>query len=158
MTRVFYIIIFLFVTPLVQAQKVKKFTAVPLAGYTWQGTNNIDFGFQPMVLLDAKSNHSNIGLDITANLMFRYGTVYCTPMTKLRLMPHTRKRFNHLGWSMAVGHSYTHIYGGYDQRITPEIGVKWEWYNLTFGYNFPISGYTDGVTSLYRVAFSLNLF
>ena len=152
-------ILFLFSTKLSgQTAKVKKFSIDPSAGYTWQGTNNIDFGLQPMLLLDAKKDHSNIGLLITGNLLFYNGSTYLTPMTKLRIMPHKRKRFLHLAWYASVGHSYTNILNKYDHRITPELGVKWEWYNLSVGYNIPVSSYRDNCTNLFRTTFSFNLF
>jgi hypothetical protein len=141
-----------------QTTKVKKFSIFPSTGYTWQGTNNIDFGLQSMLLLDAEKDHSNIGLIITGNLMFYKGSTYYTPVTKFRIMPHKRKRFVHLAWFASVGHSYTNIQSKYDHRITPELGVKWEWYNLSFGYNIPVSGYRDSRTSLFRVTFNFNLF
>jgi hypothetical protein len=141
-----------------QTDKVKKFSVSPIAGYTWQGTNNIDFGLQPMLLLDAKKDHSNIGLVMTGNLLFYNGSTYFTPMTKLRLMPHKRKRFLHLAWFVSVGHSYTNIQNKYDHRITPELGAKWEWYNISVGYNIPLSGYRNNCTNLFRATFSFNLF
>jgi hypothetical protein len=111
-----------------------------------------------MLLLDAKRDHSNLGLLITGNLMNVNGATYFTPTTKIRIMPHKRKKFVHLAWFAAVGHYYTKILNKYDHRMTSEIGIKWEWYNLSFGYNLPISGYHDSYTTLLRLSFSLNLF
>lgn len=130
----------------------------PACGYTWQGTHNIDFGLQPMLLLDAKKDHSNLGLLLTGNLMHYKGAVYFTPMTKLRIMPHKRRVTRHLAWFASVGHSYTQIQKQYDHRITPELGIKWEWWNLSLGYNIPVSSYRDGLTNEFRVNLSLNLF
>ncbi len=131
---------------------------VPACGYTWQGTHNIDFGLQPMLLFDAKRDHSNLGLLLTGNLMYHKGAVYFTPMTKLRIMPHKRRRTVHFAWFASVGHSYTQINKKYDHRITPELGIKWEFLNLSLGYNIPVSTYRDGLTNEFRVNFSLNLF
>lgn len=141
-----------------QTDHVKKFAVSPSAGYMWQGTNNADLGLQLMLLLDAKKDHSNIGLLATGNLLFYKGATYFTPMVKLRIMPHKRKKFTHLAWFASVGHSYTNIQNNYDHRITPELGIKWEWCNLSLGYNIPLSAYRDNCTSLFRAAFSFNLF
>ena len=73
-------------------------------------------------------------------------------------MPHKRKKTLHLAWFASVGHSYTNIQNKYDHRITPELGIKWEWYNLSVGYNIPTSAYRDNCTNLFRATFSLNLF
>ena len=127
-------------------------------GYTWQGTHTINFGFQPMLLLDAKKDHSNIGLMIMGNLLFYNRSTYFTPVTKLRIMPHKRKKFLHLAWFASIGHSYTQIQNKFDHRITPELGIKWEWFNLSLGYNIPTSVYRDNCTNLFRANFSFNLF
>jgi hypothetical protein len=141
-----------------QTDKVKKFSLTFVGSYTWQGTHNIDFGLQPMLLLDAKKDHSNIGLVMTGNLLFYNGSTYFTPMTKLRIMPHKRKKFLHLAWFASVGHSYTNIQHKYDHRITPELGAKWERYNISVGYNIPVSAYRDNCTNAFRATFSFNLF
>ena len=137
---------------------MKQVSCFPICGYTWQGTNNIDAGLLIKLLLDAKKDHSNIGLLVTGNLMYYKGATYLSPMTKLRIMPHKRKKTLHLAWFASVGHSYTNIQNKYDHRITPELGIKWEWYNLSVGYNIPTSAYRDNCTNLFRATFSLNLF
>lgn len=138
--------------------KVRKFSIGPVFDYTWQGTHNVDFGFQPMLLLDAKKDHSNVGLDLTINFLYYNNSTYFTPIAKLRIMPRKRKRFTHLAWFASVGHFFTTIQNKYDHRINPEIGVKWEWFNLSLGGNIPVSTYRDNVTTLYRASFSWNLF
>ena len=90
--------------------------------------------------------------------MYYNKAAYLTPTTKLRIMPHKRKKTLHLAWFASIGHSYTHIHNKYDHRITPELGIKWEWYNLSVGYNIPASTYRDNCTNLFRATFSLNLF
>ncbi len=153
------ITLFVFSTKLPgQTDKVKKTSLTFIGGYTWQGTHNLNIGIQPMLLLDAKKDHSNIGLSISGNLLFYSGSTYLTPLTKLRIMPHKRKRFLHLAWFASVGHSYTNIQNKYDHRITPELGVKWEFYNLSVGYNIPVTEYRDNCTHLFRATFSYNLF
>jgi hypothetical protein len=124
---------------------------------SWQRTHHLNFGLQPMLLLDAKRDHSNLGLLIAGDLMYYKGAVYFTPVTKLRLMPHKRKLFVHWAWFASVGHSYTQIQKKYDHRITPELGIKWEFLNLSFGYNIPVT-YRDNCTNSFRVAFCFNLF
>lgn len=142
------------------AQNSKREKIIPMfgTGYMWQGTHNIDFGLGPTLLLDARKDHSNIGLLISGNLIFYNGVTYFTPITKLRIMPRKRKKFTHLAWFASVGHSYTNIQNKYDHRVTPELGIKWEWCNLSIGFNIPTSTYRDNITQLLRVAFSLNLF
>lgn len=130
----------------------------PACGYTWQGTHLVDFGIQPMLLLDAKKDHSNLGLLITGSLMYHKGAAYFTPMTKLRIMPHKRRRTLHLAWFASVGHSYTQIHQNYDHRLTPELGIKWRCWNLSAGYNIPVFSYRDGLTTDFRLCFSVNLF
>jgi hypothetical protein len=139
-------------------KKVKQFSMVPAAGIIWQGTYNFNFGVQPMLLLDAKKDHSNIGLLIMGNLLYRDRTLYLTPVTRLKIMPHKRKKFVHLAWFASIGHSYTKIDKKYDHRITPELGIKWEGFNLSVGYNVPVSAYQDEITNSIRVALTLNLF
>ncbi len=141
-----------------QDSKIKKMHLGLICGYTWQGTHNIDFGLQPMLLFDARRDHSNLGLLITGNLMHVNKATYFTPTTKIRIMPHKRKKFVHLAWFASVGHCYTKILNKYDHRLTTEIGVKWEWHNLSVGYNWPVSGYRDRYTTLLRLSFSRNLF
>lgn len=156
---ILYCAVFLFSTCLSgQTGKTKKMSVSLCGGYAWQGTHNIELGFQPMLLLDAKKDHSNIGLVAAGNILFYKGSTYLTPVTKLRIMPHKRKKFQHLAWFASLGHSYTSIQNKYDHRISPELGVKWEWYNLSIGYNIPVSGHRDNCTTLFRAAFSFNLF
>jgi len=141
-----------------QRPKKRQYFDVPQFAYTWQGTHNFSVGFQPMLLLDAKNNHSNLSLQVNANVMYQNGVCYLSPITKIRIMPHKRKRFVHLAWFASIGHSYTQILGNYDHCLTPELGVKWEWYNLSLGYNIPISKYQDNCTNLFRLSFNWNLF
>jgi hypothetical protein len=138
--------------------KVKRLSCATTLGYTWQGTHNVDIGAGPKLLLDAKKDHSNISLLVSCNLLYFNQVTYLTPTTKLRIMPHKRKKTLHLAWFASVGHSYTKIQNQYDHRITPELGIKWEWFNISAGYNIPTSAYRDNCTNLFRATFSLNLF
>lgn len=161
MTIIKYILILLISTTTFFGQtdkKVKMLSVATPLSYTWQGTNSLEFGLGPKLLLDAKKDHSNISLIFSGNLMYYNKAVYLTPTTKLRIMPHKRKKTLHLAWFASVGHSYTNIQNKYDHRITPELGIKWEWYNLSVGYNIPTSTYRDNCTNLFRATFSLNLF
>lgn len=144
----------------VQAQKPKEkqFSLVPQFAYTWQGTHNLSLGFQPMLLLDAKNDHSNLSLQVNANIMYKNAACYLTPITKIRIMPHKRRRFLHLAWFASLGHSYTQVLGKYDHRLTPELGIKWESLNLSLGYNIPLAKYQDNCTNMFRLSFNWNLF
>jgi hypothetical protein len=124
-------------------------------GYNWQGTNNVDIGIQPSLLLNKKNNHNNIGISIAANVMYYNNSFYVTPITKIRIMIH--EKLNIIGWVASVGHSYTNVLGKYDHRITPELGIHFPYgLSLTVGYNIPISTYQDKITSPIRVGLRLN--
>lgn len=70
MTIIKYILILLISTTTFFGQTDKKVkmlrVATPLS-YTWQGTNSIEFGLGPKLLLDAKKDHSNISLVAAGN-------------------------------------------------------------------------------------------
>jgi hypothetical protein len=129
---------------------VKKFDMVPHVGYAWQGTSNFELGLSPLILLDAFKNHNNIGLAVAANLLILNGSTYFTPSTRLRLFIHKRKL--PVGWECSVGHSYTNINKNYDHRLTPEVGINWRGFHLTYGYNIPLDHYTDSYTLNHRIA------
>jgi hypothetical protein len=140
------------------SSNVKKFQFAPNCGYIWQGSHNFDFGIQPMVLLDAYHSHSNIGVMISGNLLLYNKSTYLSPTVKFRIMKHYENKYGRIGWSASIGHSYTNIRSKYDHRITPEVGVKWTGFDLTVGYNFPVSSYRDDFTSYLRVGFRFNPF
>jgi hypothetical protein len=129
---------------------VKKFDFAPNIGYAWQGTSNFELGVSPLLLLDAYKNHNNVGLTIAGNLLFLNNSTYLTPSTRLRVFIHKRKYL--LGWECSLGHSYTSINKKYDNRLTPEVGISWRGFHLTYGYNFPMNKYTDNYTLNHRVA------
>lgn len=153
------VFLFILVTIKLYAQKdssnVKKFF-MPLSGigYNWQGTNNIDIGLQPTILLDAYHNHNNVGLALAANIMYYNNSTYLTPVTKIKILIHKRKQL--LGWVASVGHSYTKWNKKYDHRITPEIGLHMYGFSLTAGFNIPTSAYRDGFTNYLRLGLRFN--
>ena len=130
---------------------VRKFIVLPSPlGYVWQGSNNFDFGIQPMILLNSKNYHNNIGIVIAGNLAFINKATYFTPSTKLKLYHEFKNR--KIAWEASVGYSYTNIQSKYDRRITPELGIVYRWFHLTYGYNIPLTGYTDNYTNSNRIA------
>lgn len=138
--------------------RLKKFRSLLLPAIRGRGHTISILDFNRCYFWTQKKDHSNVGLVMTGNLLFYNGSTYFAPMTKLRIMPHKRKRFLHLAWFVSVGHSYTNFQNKYDHRITPELGAKWEWYNISVGYNIPVSAYRDNCTSALGATFSFNLF
>ena len=128
----------------------KKFAILPSSiGYTWQGTNNFDFGVQSMYFLKPKT-HNNIALVITANYTFINHSGYLTPKTKIKLYKEFKSR--KIAWNASIGHSYTNINSQLDHRITPELGISFAFFHLSYGYNFQISKYKDNVTNPNRIS------
>ena len=142
----------------IDSSKVKKFQLAPHFGYIWQGSNNIDFGLQPMILLNPYHKHNNIGIMISGNILLHNNSTYLTPTTKFRIMKHYKTSIGRSGWTASIGHSYTNIDNKYDHRITPEVGIKWTALDLTFGYNIPITKYRDNFTSYLRIGLRFNPF
>jgi hypothetical protein len=130
---------------------VRKFAVLPSPlGYIWQGSHNFDFGLQPMILLNAKNYHNNIGLVIAGNIAVINKATYFTPTTKLKLYKELSSR--KMAWEVSVGYSYTNIQSQLDSRITPEAGISYRGFHLTYGYNIPLSNYTDNYTNSNRIA------
>lgn len=130
---------------------VREFYVMPYSiGYTWQGTHNFDFGLQLLLFLDAKRYHDNLALVMTANYSYIHKSSYLTPRTKIKLYREFKKR--RLAWITSIGHSYTSINSKFDHRITPEIGISYKRYHLTYGYNIRVSKYSDDVTNNHRVS------
>lgn len=130
---------------------VRRFVVLPSSfGYTWQGTHNLDFGVQPMLMLNSRNNHNNIAIVLTANIAFINNTSYLTPRSRLKFY----KEFYHrkVAWTASIGHSYTSINAKFDHRITPEIGISLGWFHFTYGYNFKTSSYIDKVTNYNRLS------
>lgn len=130
---------------------VRKFAVQPAPfGYIWQGTHNFDFGIQPMILLNAKNYHNNIGLVIAGNIAIINRSVYFTPTAKLKFYKELKSR--KMAWEASAGYFYTNVHSKLDNRITPEVGISYRWFQLTYGYNIPLSSYTDGYTNVNRIA------
>jgi hypothetical protein len=130
---------------------VRKFTFLHSPfGYVWQGTHNFDIGIQPSFKLNANNNHDNIGLVIAANLTYVDKATYITPTMRLKFLKEIKK--DKLGWEISAGYFYTQFLKKFDHRITPEIGIVIYGFHLTYGYNFPLTNYTDKHTNSNRVA------
>ncbi len=143
------IVILIFVSWFSHAQKEKKFFLVFPIGYTYQGTHNIDFGFQPMILTDSKRNHNNISLGISGNLTYVNNATYLTPYVRLRYLQKVSRK---IGIEGSVGYFYTNYNSVYDHRMVGEIGACYYTLHLTVGANYPLKRYEDNYTSLLRVS------
>ena len=159
MRKLFFIIVFIQLTINCYSQSkkdslnpiVRKFRILPSPfGYIWQGSNNFDIGLQPMILLNAKNYHNNIGIVIAGNLVFINKATYFTPSTKLKLYHELKNR--KMAWEASIGYSYTNIQSKYDRKIIPEFGIEYRWFHLTYGYNIPLTNYTDSYTNSNRIA------
>lgn len=119
-------------------------------GYVWQGTHNIDIGMQPSLLLNALNNHNNIGLIIAANITYVNKSTYITPTVRLKLFQEIKN--TKLAWEISTGYFYTQFNKSFDHRITPEAGIVFYRFHLTYGYNIPLTNYTDQYTNSNRIA------
>jgi hypothetical protein len=149
MKSILYIIIFTLAPKFIYCQtstKIRKAIILPSAvSYIWQGTNNLNFGIQPMLLLNAKENHNNIGLVIAGNISLINNAAYLTPTTKIKLYRELKNR--KIGYEISMGYFYTKLFSKFDHRIYPEIGIALSHFHLTYGYNFQISQHNDNVTN-----------
>ena len=111
-------------------------TPLPEIGDIWQGYNNIEVGLKIGYIIDKKRTHNNISL-ILGGEFFKHNVTYASPFATLKIYFQFNKG---LGLHISGGYWYTKYEGITDQRITPEIGIGFRWFSLSYGYNIPISG------------------
>jgi hypothetical protein len=102
-----------------------------------------------MIFLGPKT-HSNIGLVIACNFAIINKSTYFTPTARLKLYKGIRG--SKISWEASVGYSYTNIQSKLDSRITPEAGFSYRHIHLSYGYNIPLTNYTDNYTNSNRIA------
>lgn len=129
-----------------------KFSLITSFGYNWQGINTYEVGLR---LLPFAKDHQNVSIILNA-LLFQHGAMYIAPEIMLRYFRPIPLNKEHPAITFSCSYWSSKVLGNQEKTLTPEIGLSiYTLYNVSYGYNIPLTNLEQSFISRNRIALRL---
>ena len=128
-----------------------KFFPIPFVGDVYQGYNSFECGIKIMPVM-----HTRKPIETTSLMMgcdfFPHHRVYTSPFAAVKFYHRFRTTKKLWGFNLQCTYWLLTAEGVTDQRLTPEIGLLYNFFCLSYGLNIPISSDQVSFIGLNRVS------
>ena len=132
----------------------EKFSIAPLPviGYISQGFNTLELGVKPMYFTSKKRPAENASV-IAGCYLFQSKTYYFAPYaTGKYYLQFGKSRF---GLNLSGTYWIARVEKMQEQLITPEVGLAFFIFSISYGYNYPITHEQIPFIAQQRIAFRI---